>query len=100
MPDGGIAASYDKIHMFDVDLPSGESYRESRRFRPGSEARVVDLPWGRLGMTICYDLRFPELYRKLVERGVRIVTVPAALLTVSAAAAEVVLPLSSVMTTV
>jgi predicted amidohydrolase len=77
-PDGGIAASYDKIHMFDVDLPSGESYRESRRFRPGSEARVVDLPWARLGMTICYDMRFPYLYRALAQAGAALLAMPSA----------------------
>ena len=64
-PDGGIRASYDKIHMFDVDLPNGEKYRESRNFRRGERAVVADLPWGRLGLSVCYDLRFPQLYRAL-----------------------------------
>ena len=77
-PDGGIAASYDKIHMFDVDLPSGESYRESRRFRPGDAACLVDLPWGRLGMTICYDMRFPYLYRALAHAGAELLAMPSA----------------------
>jgi predicted amidohydrolase len=77
-PDGSIAASYDKIHMFDVDLPSGESYRESRRFRPGNAACLVDLPWGRLGMTICYDMRFPYLYRALAHAGAELLAMPSA----------------------
>jgi len=77
-PDGTVAASYDKIHMFDVDLPSGESYRESKRFRPGSEAKLVDLPWGRLGLSICYDMRFPYLYRALAHAGAELIAVPSA----------------------
>jgi len=77
-PDGVVAARYDKIHMFDVDLAGGESYRESRNFEPGKQAVVADLPWGRLGMTICYDLRFPHLYRALAKAGVDFLTVPAA----------------------
>ena len=67
-PKGEIAARYDKIHMFDVDLGNGESYRESNSYRPGETAVLSDLPWGRLGLTICYDLRFPALYRALAER--------------------------------
>ncbi|EJW11086.1 Carbon-nitrogen hydrolase [Rhodovulum sp. PH10] len=77
-PTGEIAAFYDKIHMFDVDLADGESFRESRNFRPGDRAVVADLPWGRLGMTICYDLRFPALYRALAEAGSAFVAIPAA----------------------
>ena len=77
-PDGLIAARYDKIHMFDVDLAGGESYRESRNYQAGSEAVLTDLPWGRLGLTICYDLRFPQLYRALAQQGAGILTVPAA----------------------
>ena len=77
-PSGEIVARYDKIHMFDVDLAGGESYRESRNFRPGENAVVTDLPWGRLGLTICYDLRFPALYRALAEAGSFFITVPAA----------------------
>jgi len=77
-PSGEIVARYDKIHMFDVDLAGGESYRESRNFRPGENAVVTDLPWGRLGLTICYDLRFPALYRALAEAGSLFITVPAA----------------------
>jgi len=77
-PKGDIAARYDKIHMFDVDLAGGESYRESGSFRPGELAVAVDLPWGRVGLTICYDLRFPALYRALAEAGASFITIPAA----------------------
>jgi deaminated glutathione amidase len=75
---GEIVARYDKIHMFDVDLANGESYRESRNFRPGELAVTADLPWGRLGLTICYDLRFPALYRALAEAGSAMLAIPAA----------------------
>ena len=77
-PSGAIAATYDKIHMFDVDLPTGESYRESEAFSPGGQAVVAETPWGGLGMTVCYDLRFPQLYRALAHAGARLITVPAA----------------------
>jgi predicted amidohydrolase len=77
-PDGGILARYDKIHMFDIDLGNGESYRESANYQPGEVAVVADLPWGRIGLTICYDLRFPALYRALAESGAIFLTVPAA----------------------
>ncbi len=77
-PDGGVAARYDKIHMFDVDLPGGESYRESRTYRPGDAAVVADTPWGRLGMTVCYDVRFPQLYRTLAHAGADFISVPSA----------------------
>ncbi len=77
-PKGEIVARYDKIHMFDVDLAGGESYRESRNYRPGDFGVVADLPWGRLGMTICYDLRFPALYRGLAEAGASFLAAPAA----------------------
>jgi deaminated glutathione amidase len=77
-PEGRIAARYDKIHMFDVDLGSGESYRESANYEPGREAVVANLPWGQLGMTICYDLRFPHLHRALAHAGARFIAVPAA----------------------
>ena len=77
-PDGAIAARYDKIHMFDVDLPNGESYRELRSYAAGEHAVVADLPWGRLGITICYDLRFPALYRALAEAGGIFLTIPSA----------------------
>jgi deaminated glutathione amidase len=76
--DGDIVARYDKIHMFDVDLGNGESYRESRNFRPGELAVATDLPWGRLGLTVCYDLRFPALYRALAEAGSSMLAIPAA----------------------
>jgi predicted amidohydrolase len=75
---GDIVARYDKIHMFDVDLDNGESYRESRSYRPGDIAVAVDLPWGRLGLTVCYDLRFPALYRALAEAGCSFLTIPSA----------------------
>ncbi len=77
-PKGDIAARYDKIHMFDVDLANGESYRESRNYRPGELAVLSDLPWGRLGLTVCYDLRFPALYRALAEAGATMLAIPSA----------------------
>jgi deaminated glutathione amidase len=77
-PKGDIAARYDKIHMFDVDLAGGESYRESRNYRAGDIAINADLPWGRLGVTICYDLRFPALYRALAEAGATMLAIPSA----------------------
>lgn len=76
--NGVIAARYDKIHMFDVDLPNGEVYRESDAFRAGNDAVVVQTPWGGLGMSVCYDLRFPHLYRALAHCGAHIISVPAA----------------------
>jgi predicted amidohydrolase len=75
---GEVIARYDKIHMFDVDLANGESYRESRSYRPGELAVVADLPWGRLGVTVCYDLRFPALYRALAEAGASFFSIPSA----------------------
>ncbi|WP_321395816.1 carbon-nitrogen hydrolase family protein [Emcibacter sp.] len=77
-PDGEIRHRYDKIHMFDVDLPNGEQYRESRSYHAGDQAVLADLPWGRMGLTICYDLRFPHLYRKLAQGGAVMLSVPAA----------------------
>ncbi|MFM2043395.1 MAG: hypothetical protein RLY86_1971 [Pseudomonadota bacterium] len=77
-PTGHIVDHYDKIHMFDVDLGGGESYRESATYRPGERAVVAPTPWGGLGLTICYDLRFAHLYRALAKAGARIITVPAA----------------------
>ena len=78
-PGGEIRASYDKIHLFDVDLPTGESWRESAVYRGGSDAVVVDgTPVGRLGLTICYDLRFPALFARLTEAGAQVIAVPAA----------------------
>jgi predicted amidohydrolase len=75
-PAGGIVARYDKIHMFDIDLPGGESYRESNAYRPGDRTVVVEIPWGRLGMSVCYDVRFPHLYRALAQSGADFLTVP------------------------
>ncbi|QNM82683.1 carbon-nitrogen hydrolase family protein [Sphingomonas sabuli] len=76
---GSVRASYDKIHLFDVDLPSGESWRESSVYAGGSEAVVVDgTPVGKLGLTICYDLRFPALFQRLTDAGAAVVAVPAA----------------------
>jgi deaminated glutathione amidase len=77
-PHGDIVARYDKIHMFDVDLAGGESYRESRAYRPGEIAMTADLPWGKLGLTICYDLRFPALYRALAHAGCAFFSIPSA----------------------
>jgi predicted amidohydrolase len=77
-PDGAIVCRYDKIHMFDVDLDNGESWRESAVYRPGSTARVADLPFGRLGFAICYDVRFPQLFRAEALAGAEILTVPTA----------------------
>ncbi len=75
---GEIVARYDKIHMFDVDLGGGESYRESNTYRAGELAVVADLPWGRIGLTVCYDLRFPALYRALAEAGASFLAIPSA----------------------
>jgi predicted amidohydrolase len=77
-PDGSVAARYDKIHMFDVDLGGGETYRESKNYAPGADAVIADLPWGRLGMSVCYDLRFPHLYRSLAQAGASFLSVPSA----------------------
>ena len=75
---GRVVAHYDKLHMFDVDLKGGESYRESATFRPGDRAVLAATPWGGVGMTVCYDLRFAYLYRALAQAGASILTVPAA----------------------
>lgn len=77
-PDGKVKARYDKIHVFDVDLPNGEVYRESATVQPGDLAVVAETPWGGLGMTICYDLRFAYLHRALAQAGAVFLTVPAA----------------------
>ncbi len=77
-PEGRIVGRYDKIHMFDVDLPGGESYKESRNYEPGKQAVLVDLPWGALGLTICYDLRFPHLHRALAKAGAKFIAIPSA----------------------
>jgi predicted amidohydrolase len=77
-PRGDIAARYDKIHLFDVTLPSGEVVRESDSFAPGDRAVTAALPWGTLGLTICYDLRFPKLFNALANHGAQFMAVPAA----------------------
>ena len=77
-PQGETVARYDKIHMFDVDLPTGERHRESQAYKPGDKAVIAELPWGRLGMTVCYDLRFPHLYRALAKAGADFLAVPSA----------------------
>ena len=77
-PNGAVVARYDKVHMFDVDLSGGESYRESSAFRPGGESVLAETPWGVLGMTVCYDLRFPHLYRALAQAGADFLAIPSA----------------------
>ncbi|MXN47586.1 carbon-nitrogen hydrolase family protein [Shinella kummerowiae] len=77
-PDGEKICSYDKIHMFDVDLDNGESWRESAVYSPGAVARMADLPFARLGFAICYDVRFPELFKTQAQAGAEIISVPAA----------------------
>jgi predicted amidohydrolase len=77
-PEGEVRARYDKIHMFDVDIPDGQRYRESRRFNPGAQAVVAETPWARLGLSVCYDLRFPQLYRSLAAAGASVLTSPSA----------------------
>ncbi len=77
-PEGRVAARYDKIHLFDVDLANGESYRESALIEPGAQAVLAATPWATLGLTVCYDLRFPQLYRALAQAGAQVLTVPAA----------------------
>jgi len=77
-PKGAVRARYDKIHMFDVDLGKGEVYRESKSYAAGTKAVTARLPWGRLGMTVCYDLRFPQLYRALAQEGADFLSVPSA----------------------
>jgi predicted amidohydrolase len=75
-PNGATVARYDKIHMFDIDLPGGESYRESNAYRPGDATAIAETPWGRLAMTVCYDVRFPHLYRALAQAGADFLSVP------------------------
>lgn len=77
-PDGGIVAKYDKIHMFDVDVSATEKYRESEGYRPGNRAVVADAGFANIGMAVCYDLRFPYLFRALAQGGAQILTLPAA----------------------
>ena len=75
---GEVVATYDKLHVYDVDLPTGERWRESASIRPGDSAVVADTPWGGLGLTICYDIRFPQLHRALARAGAVMIAVPAA----------------------
>ena len=77
-PNGRVTARYDKIHMFDVDLGSGHVYRESESYAPGEAAVIAELPWGPIGLTICYDLRFPALHRALAKGGAQYIAAPAA----------------------
>jgi predicted amidohydrolase len=77
-PTGAVVSVYRKMHLFDVDVPGGRRFRESEAIEPGQAPAVAETPWGGLGLSICYDLRFPELYRALAERGARIVAVPSA----------------------
>jgi predicted amidohydrolase len=85
-PDGGVLARYDKIHMFDVEISPEETWRESDAYRPGQNAVLAQTPFGKIGLTICYDLRFPLLHQKLAEAGAQIITVPAAFSPVTGAA--------------
>lgn len=82
-PDGGISAQYDKIHMFDVALSEAEIYQESKGYRPGDAASIVTCDFGAVGLSICYDLRFPHLFRDLAQAGAQIITVPSAFATIS-----------------
>jgi predicted amidohydrolase len=85
-PDGAIRARYDKIHMFDVTVSETESYRESAGYRPGKDAVIAETPFGSLGLTICYDVRFPRLYRELALAGAEVISVPSAFSPVTGAA--------------
>ena len=85
-PSGEIAARYDKIHMFDVEVSETEKYRESARYRPGTDAVLAETPYGRIGLSICYDLRFPALYRRLAQAGADILLIPSAFSPVTGAA--------------
>ncbi|MBO0347499.1 carbon-nitrogen hydrolase family protein [Roseibium limicola] len=77
-PDGQVFAKYDKIHMFDVDLPNGESWRESATYEPGKQTMLADLPWLKMGMAVCYDVRFPAIFRSQARQGAGLLTMPAA----------------------
>ena len=77
-PDGGIVARYSKIHMFDVQVGDGKPYRESHTYKPGEAAVLAETPWGTMGLTICYDVRFPYLYRDLAQAGAKVIFIPAA----------------------
>ena len=85
-PDGNVVAKYDKIHMFDVEIDEKETFRESAGYRPGDKAVVAETPFAKIGMTVCYDVRFPMLHRALAEGGAQILTVPAAFSPVTGAA--------------
>jgi predicted amidohydrolase len=85
-PQGAIVARYDKIHMFDVQVTPAETYRESANYRPGTQAVMARTPFAHIGMTICYDVRFPALYQALADAGAQILTVPAAFSPVTGAA--------------
>ncbi|MCH9750647.1 MAG: carbon-nitrogen hydrolase family protein [Alphaproteobacteria bacterium] len=85
-PDGSVLARYDKIHMFDVEVGDGQTYRESKAYRAGREAVLARTPIAQIGMTICYDVRFPHLYRTLAQAGAELITVPAAFTRVTGAA--------------
>lgn len=85
-PDGTIKARYDKIHMFDVDVSETETYRESAHFRPGNRMVLADAAGAKIGLSICYDVRFPHLYRALAKAGAEVLTIPAAFSTVTGAA--------------
>jgi len=85
-PDGGIAARYDKIHMFDVNVSETEQYRESAGYRPGTRAVLADTPFAKVGMAVCYDVRFPQLFRRLAQTGAQVLTVPAAFNDITGAA--------------
>ena len=85
-PDGKIHARYDKIHMFDVQVTPTETFRESEGYRPGTQAVTADTPFGKIGLTICYDMRFPHLYQSLALAGASILTIPAAFSPVTGAA--------------
>jgi len=76
--EGNVVSQYDKIHLFDVELPTGERFKESSNYCAGDEAIISDTPWGKLGMTICYDLRFPHLFRHIAQQGVKFISIPAA----------------------
>jgi deaminated glutathione amidase len=77
-PDGSVAARYDKIHLFDVDLPDGQRLRESETYDGGHDVPVAQTPWGRLGLTVCYDVRFPQVYLALAQAGAAFLTIPSA----------------------
>ncbi|NKI61235.1 carbon-nitrogen hydrolase family protein [Labrenzia sp. PO1] len=77
-PDGKMLATYDKIHMFDVDLPNGESWRESATYEPGTQTVIADLPFAKVGMAVCYDIRFPAIFRTQARQGAQVLTGPAA----------------------